>query len=86
MRCNMTFSHVMLLALASVSHAANSIISDTILFVRLDDQNKEQHAFFGHVTPLVLASHQWQWHCQWHHCICQIKTIEMRCNMTFSVM
>ena len=26
----------------------------------------------------------WCWqHCQWHHCISLVKTIKMRCNMTF---
>ena len=39
----MTFSHVMMAALASSSHDASSIINGTLLFVRLRQSKKGQH-------------------------------------------
>ena len=140
MRWNVTFGHLMPLALASVSHDTSSIINGSTAFLRLRELNKVQH-LFGNVMPLssddaigivvsvmwchcigvsimwCIQHHWWyhctpsrsqddqrkcnmpfssgddignsissmwcQWHQQWHHSICSVKIIKMRCNMTF---
>ena len=78
---SMTFSQVMVLPLVSLSHYANSLIYDIILFVKMIKTRCSM--VFSSCHTIVTGSMRYQLHCQWHHCICKIKTTEMKWNMTF---
>ena len=69
------FHHVLPLAL--VSHDAKHIIHGDIPFLRLRWHKWSVMWLFNHVMPQ---------HPQWHHWISYVKTIKMRCNMTFLVL
>ena len=77
--------HVMSLALVSVSHDADGINNGTFAC-------RTTEKWYS-MTYLVMWCH-WHrlssmwcwWHCQCHHCISEVKMIEMRCNMIFLVM
>ena len=68
MRCSMTVGHVMQLVLALVSYNVDGNVNGTMYLLAKDDQEEGQHDF-------------WVMYCHWQHCILEVKTFEMKCNM-----
>ena len=84
--CNRSLGNVIPLALAW--HNANSIINGTTAFPR-PRQLKWGATWLSWSCAATGASVSitwcW-WHNQWNHCISQVKTINMRCNIAFLLM
>ena len=80
--------HIMPFALVAVLCDADGIINGTISFLMSKWLKLGATLLFSPCATIgIVISSMWcQWHCQLHHCICQVNMIETRCNMTFLVM
>ena len=74
--------HVMPLTPTLASSNADGVINDIIAFIR-SKWGIPWHFWSCYATGIGISTTWYQWHHQWHHYTPYIKTIEIRCNMTF---
>ena len=74
--------------LASATHNTNDIISGTTTFLKSRQLKwDEKWLSWSCDTTEDSVSITWYWsHHYWHHCISQVKAIEIRCNIPLLVM